>query len=62
MPLQSTCFLALNPSDIEIEYELSHSKASTIYEIRLFEKPYIIKLVNSNLYIPKDSANLPVSQ
>lgn len=60
MPLQSACSLALNPSDIEIKRELSRSKASTIYEIRLFGEPCVMKLVSSNLCAPKDGADLPV--
>ncbi|KAJ6013430.1 hypothetical protein N7540_008021 [Penicillium herquei] len=35
-------------SDIEIKRELSRSKASTIYEIRLSEKPCIMRLFHDN--------------
>ncbi|KAJ6041453.1 hypothetical protein N7460_006843 [Penicillium canescens] len=48
MPSQIACSLELNLSDIDIKRELSRSKASTIYEIRLFGKPCVMKLFHDN--------------
>jgi hypothetical protein len=46
MPSESACSLE-NLSNMDIKRELSRSKASTIYEIRLCGKPCVMKLVSS---------------